>query len=113
MAQTQFISFHQIKNLWKKLTYDWTVVSYRPQKEDPYRFQITVWGDKIHYAGETFASNADIITIKWLFNSVISTKFAKLLDLDIKDFYLNTNMDEYEYMWLPQWIPLQDLIHEN
>ena len=71
------------------------------------------WRWKKHYAGETFTPNADINIAKCLFSSVISTKFTKFLDLDIKDFYLNTNMDQYEYMWLPQWIPPQDFIDEN
>ena len=31
----------------------------------------------------------------------------------IKDFYLNTDMDEYEYMWLSQCISPQDFIDEN
>ena len=112
--ETQFISFHQIKNLrTKKTTYTRIFVSYRPQKEEPYRVQITVVGDKIHYAGDTFTSNSDITTSKYLFNSVISTKFAKFLGLDIKYFYLNTAMDEYEHMWLPQCISPQYFIDEH
>ena len=71
------------------------------------------WRWKKHYAGETFTPNADINIAKCLFSSVISTKFTKFLDLDIKDFYLNTNMDQYEYMWLTQWILPQDFVDEN
>ena len=71
-------------------------VSYRPQKEYPFGVQITVGGDKIHYAGETFIPNYDITTSKCLFKSVISTEFSKSLGLNTKEFYLNTNMDEYE-----------------
>ena len=37
----------------------------------------------------------------------------KSLVLDIKDFYLNTAMDDYEYMWLPWWISPQDFIDEH
>ena len=48
------------------------------------------------YIGETFRHDADITTDKCLFNSVNSTKFAKFLGLDIKKFYLNTHMGEYE-----------------
>jgi hypothetical protein len=36
--------------------------------------------------------------IKILLNSIISTKDAKCVMLDIKDFYLNTPMSRYEYM---------------
>ena len=57
--------------------------------------------------------NYDITTAKLLFNSVISTNFSRFLGLDIKDFYLNTDMDDYEYMWLPRLISPQDSIDEN
>ena len=57
--------------------------------------------------------NYDITTAKLLFNSVISTNFSRFLGLDIKDFYLNTGMDDYEYMWLPRLISPQDSIDEN
>jgi hypothetical protein len=36
--------------------------------------------------------------VKTLLNSVISTKGAKCIMLDVKDFYLNTPMKRYEYM---------------
>jgi hypothetical protein len=36
--------------------------------------------------------------VKTLLNSVISTKGAKCVMLDVKDFYLNTPMKQYEYM---------------
>ncbi len=38
--------------------------------------------------------------VKILLNSVISTKDARCVILDIKDFYLNTPMKRYEYMHL-------------
>ena len=38
--------------------------------------------------------------VKIFFNSVISTKGAKCVMLDVKDFYLNTPMARYEYMRL-------------
>ena len=38
--------------------------------------------------------------MKLLLNSVISTPNAKFMTLDIKNFYLNTPMERYEYMRL-------------
>jgi hypothetical protein len=38
---------------------------------------------------------------KCIINSTLSTPKAKCLHLDIKDFYLNTEMEHYEYMQLP------------
>ena len=44
---------------------------------------------------------ADLSTAKFLFNHVISTPDARFMTLDIKDFYLNTEMRHYEYMRIP------------
>ena len=78
---------------------------YCAQETDPYRIRITVvGGDQIRYAGETFTPNADITTSQVLFNSVISTPGAKFMTININDFYLSTDMPEFEYMWLPRWI---------
>ena len=41
---------------------------------------------------------ADITTAKILFNSILSTENARFLGLDIKNFYLNNDMEIYEYM---------------
>ena len=40
-------------------------------------------------------------TMKLLLNSTISTDNARFMCTDIKDFYLNTEMERYEYMWVP------------
>ncbi len=40
---------------------------------------------------------ADLLMVKLMLNSVIFTPNAKLMTIDIKDFYLMTPMDLYEY----------------
>ena len=40
---------------------------------------------------------ASMITIKLLFNSVISAPGAYFMTIDIKDFYLNTPLERPEY----------------
>ena len=42
----------------------------------------------IIYQGDTYTPNAEIVTPKILFNSVVSTKLAKFLGIDLKYFYL-------------------------
>ena len=42
----------------------------------------------------------DMTLIKILLNSIISTKDARCVTSDIKDFYLNTPMKRYKYMHL-------------
>ena len=57
-------------------------------------------GDRVHYPGDAGTPTADLLTVKLLINSVISTPGAKFFTMDIKDFYLNTPMKRFEYMCL-------------
>ena len=72
------------------VTYVGYVVNYREEKEDKYRFRLVVGGDRITYEGDAGTPTAELLTIKLLANSIISTPNAKMLTLDLKDFYLNT-----------------------
>ena len=96
----------------RKPTYLRVVAAYRPTKDDPHRVRWTVGGNNISYPGVTYTPNADIITAKLLFNSIISTKNAKFLGIDIKDFYLNTPMQRYEYMLIPTKMIPKDIMDE-
>jgi hypothetical protein len=84
----------------KDVTYGRIVANYRPEKEDPYRIRLTVGGNRITYPGDCGTPTADMLTTKILLNSVISTKGARFMTIDIKDFYLNTPMVRPEYMRL-------------
>jgi hypothetical protein len=44
-------------------------------------------GDRVHYPGDAGTPTADLLTIKLLINSIISTRNTKLMMMDIKDFY--------------------------
>jgi hypothetical protein len=98
------------------------VVADHPNKDNPRRVRFTVGGDRVEYPGEVSTKTADLATAKILLNSVISTPDAKFCAFNIKDFYLNTPMDRYEYMRIPiNQIPpeifelysLQDLVHNG
>jgi hypothetical protein len=80
------------------VTYVGYVVNYRPEKEEKERFRLVVGGDRITYNGDAGTPTADLLTIKLLVNSVVSTPNAKYLTLDLKDFYLNTPMARPEYI---------------
>ena len=82
----------------QKVTCAWFLCDYTPQKEEKYRTIITVGGDRINYPGNVTTRGADIITIKLLLNIVVSTPNARFITLDIKNFYLNTEMEIPEYM---------------
>jgi hypothetical protein len=57
-------------------------------------------GDRVNYLGDAGTPTADLLTVKILLNSIISTPKAKFMTMDIKDFYLNTTMAWYECMQL-------------
>ena len=85
----------------KVITYARVVPDYRAQKEDLYRIRITAGGNLIKCNIELTTRTADILTSKILWKSVIGTKGARYAGFDIKNFYLGTPLDEYEYMRMP------------
>jgi hypothetical protein len=82
-------------------TYLRIVAALKPNKADMYRIRFTAGGDKIIYLGKVSTPTADLPTVKLHLNSVLSTPGAKYMSIDIKNFYLDTPMTQYEYMWIP------------
>ncbi len=85
----------------RTVTYTRIVVDYRPQKADPNRVRLTAGGNLIDYPGELTTRTADLTTTKMVWNSVNSTDNARYLCLDIKNFYIGTPMDRFDYMKMP------------
>ena len=102
-TNTMFFIKHTDVPADKTPTYLRITVEYRSEKDDPYRVRFTCGGDRIQYSGIVSTPTADISVIKILFNSIISTKGARCLGMDLKDFYLNHIMKHYEYMRIPLW----------
>ena len=98
-----FLTHEEIAKIPKDrvITYARIVVDFRPQKEDPNRVRITAGGNLINYPGELTTRTADLTTAKIMWNSVVSTPGAKYACFDIKNFYLGTPLDRYEYMKMP------------
>ena len=84
----------------KDVTYGKFVVDYRENKEEKERVRLTVGGDRINYPDEVATPTADLLTVKLMINSVISTPHARWMTVDIKNFYLNTPLKRYEYLKL-------------
>jgi hypothetical protein len=82
----------------KKPTYVRIVSEYREQKEDPYRVWLTVSGNLIEVTGDISTKGADLVTAKVLIHDIISTPNCRATALDIKDFYLNNDLPEKEYI---------------
>jgi len=86
------------------------VIDHQPQKEDPNCVRITIGGNLIDYPFERTTHTADMVSSKILWNSVISTKDARFAGADIKNMYLKTPLDRYEYMKMPLTLFPTDII---
>ncbi len=83
----------------KDVTYGFITTLIRPEKLDqPNRTRLVAEGNRVHYPGDAGTPTTNLLTVKLLLNSIISTPNAKFMTMDIKDFYLNTPMARYEYM---------------
>jgi hypothetical protein len=85
--------------------------------EDPNCTQVTVGGNLLHYPGDCSTPTVDMITVKLHLNSVILTKNACYCTIDLKDFCLNTPIDQPEYMCMkisnlpPDFVKAYNLIN--
>ncbi len=111
-----FIKKNQLpQNRAKDMTYGLISCLIRHEKiEEPNQTRLVVGGKRVHYLGDAGTPTADLLTVKLLINSTISTPHAKYMTMDIKDFYLNTPMARYKYMQLRIADMLDDVIkHYN
>jgi len=83
------------------VTYGLITCLIRPEKiDEANRTRFVAGGDRVHYPFDAGMPTTDLLTVKLLINSVISTPGARFFTMDIKNFYLNTPMVRYEYMRL-------------
>jgi hypothetical protein len=100
-------------------TYAGLVCTFRPEKAEQNRTRLTVGGNLItDYTGETSTDTAGLELIKLHWLSVLSTKNAKYMTMDIGIFYLNTPLDRYECMQIninniPQEVIDEYKLYEN
>jgi hypothetical protein len=99
-------------NRCKDITYGQIICNYRSEKKDPYRTHITMGGNLINYLDDCGTPTADLLTVKLMFNSVISTPNTKFMTINIKDFYLMTPMEQYEYFHIKIELFPPDIIEE-
>ena len=96
----------------RKPTYLRVVCDDRPQKAEKRRVRWTAGGDKVDYPFACATKTAELATVKTLINSVISTPKARFMTMDIKDFYLNTQLPRPEFMRIPVDIIPQDIYEQ-
>jgi hypothetical protein len=95
----------------KDVTYGLITCSIRPKKtEEPNRTRLVAGGDRVHYPFNAGTPIANLLIVKLLINSVISTSRATFFRMDIKNVYLCMPMTRYEYMQLKLSDMLEDII---
>ena len=89
------------------------MVDKRLEKEEVNRTRITAGGDRLEFQGDTSTETAvELETAKMVFNSVMSTPDAKFMTINISNMYLNTPLQEYQYMQFNiNMIPQQVIDH--
>jgi hypothetical protein len=114
IAGTNTDFFIDLKSIPKnrKITYGKLVCDFKPNKNEKHRVRLPVGGDILDYSGETATSTADITTFIILINSTFSTQEAKMMMMDINNYYLGTPLPIYEYIQLPISILPLDIIEK-
>ena len=85
-----------------------------PQKEDPIRVRLTIWGNCIEYQVTLSTKTADLATFKIHINSVIFTRGAKYAGWNIGNYYLETPMGRSKYIIIHiRLIPPDIISHYN
>ena len=71
----------------------------RPQKAETHRVRMTFGGDRLDYPGDPSSPATSMLTTKIHLNSTISDakNGARYLNLDIKNFFLGSHMDYFQY----------------
>ncbi len=82
-----FISKDKVpKNRAKDITYGSIRCNLKPNKTESHRTRLTAGGDIVNYPGDAGTPTVDMTLFKILLNSIISTKGARCVMVDIKDF---------------------------
>jgi hypothetical protein len=94
------------------VTYVRIVIDHQPQKDDPNHVRITIGGNLINYPYKLTTWTANMVSSKIMWNSIISMANAKFGSADIKNMYLETPLDWYEYMKMPLWLIPDNIIEQ-
>ena len=88
-----------------KITYANPLCDYHLHKDFPYCIRLTIGGDKFSYLSESHSPAATLLEEKIIFNRVISTPGYPFICADIKDFFLLSPMECFEYIKIHfRWI---------
>jgi hypothetical protein len=97
----------------REITNSKVVCKVQPEKgDDANRTRITIGGNNIAYPGDVGTPTGSIELVKLLINSVLSQRHAQLATMDLKNFYLNTQLDRPEYVRIKLADIPQEFINE-
>ncbi len=100
-TNSMFVMIHaEIPNITKNqtITYACVVVIFFPQKANLLQICITIGGNLVSYPGKVSMCIPYLTTSKFMWKSVLSTKGAEYMCLDIKKVCLTAPLDQFEYM---------------
>ena len=95
-----------------KSAYCKLVISIRPLKEEKNRIRVTIGRDRLEYEENKSIVPATLTTVKIHLNSFISTKVAKYIIADIKNFYYGMPIENFEYMHLPLELVIDEIVQQ-
>ena len=83
----------------RKITYVNFICAIRPNKAESHRVRATFGGDQLDYPGDPSSPSTSQLTTKIHINSTISDakKGARYCTADIKNFFLGSDMEYYQY----------------
>ena len=84
VTDTIYFTKHEDISVVQKAIYGRIVLDYFPQKEYPYLTCLIVGVNLINFPGEVGTLMVDMLTYKFLFDSVLPTPYAKFMAIDIK-----------------------------
>ena len=95
----KFIRFNDIPFYKRKdICHTRVVCEYRPDKDDPNRTRITISGGHLIVPFDVSTPTGSLELFKLMINSVLSLQNAQFSAFDIKNFYLDTPMENPEYV---------------
>jgi hypothetical protein len=105
-----FIKKSQVPNK-RKVTYANFICNIRPQKSETHRVRMTAGGDRLDYPGDASSPTVSMLDAKIHINSTISDAKhgARHLGIDIKNYYLGTPMEYYQYLRVPTSVIPQEV----
>ena len=92
----------------KDICHTRVVCEYRPDKDDPNRKRITISGGHILVTFGVSTPTGSLELVNLMINSVLSRPNARFAAFDIKNFYLDTPMENPEYVR----VKLEDITQE-